>query len=230
MPAFPLETELNLHSTRWPTILKHLERSPYIGYRILSQLRTFIYPPTLSLQALPRTTKPRPPVYSNLNAMAPTTTWSSLVLTYLSFTILVSPLASSLPILTPNSNSETGEMEIQPRSPIPDPQRRIPKESDLLSSVFATLGMQELNKFNKLHPETHEDEDDAPIDDSNSDTPTVTSHDDETGTERQPDVATEEHGEKDAEDAGAFMDALFNILRRKFREAINSSDEVTLLR
>ncbi|KAL5045755.1 hypothetical protein BDW71DRAFT_208021 [Aspergillus fruticulosus] len=135
--------------------------------------------------------------------------------------MLISPLTTALPIPISKKDAlhpET-EREIQPRSPIPDP-RMIPGETDLMATIFAKLGMEELAKFNKLHPE--EDAQDSvtmAIDDSHSATHTMTEH------ENQVDNGKEK-GKDAAKDPEGFVNTLFEVLRKKFREAINGSDEV----
>lgn len=168
--------------------------------------------------------------------MTPTASWPSLVL---SFTLLFSPLATSIPLpvpakdsncnnLNPSSSPETG---LQPRSPIPDPvcpthqgpplttlptpcktkskqtnkpQRLIPSQTDGVARILAGLGLEKLASLNKLNPEedawkqkqkqeqaqeqeqAEKAQDAIPIDDSQSDTPTVTAHDNEPTTDSQP--------------------------------------------
>ncbi|KAL4779503.1 hypothetical protein BJX76DRAFT_361716 [Aspergillus varians] len=173
--------------------------------------------------------------------MAPSTSsWTSLAL--ISFTIFFSTLTTSLPLPCNDlSPSKTGRVEIQPRSPIPE-ARMIPNETDLIATIFAKLGMSELSKFNKL--DQGKNEGSASIDDSHSDAPTVTSQDNFNqtvsvqGQGKGKDVGTELSGGQAAvggdaavggEDTDGFVDTLFEVLRRKFREALNKSDEVTLL-
>ncbi|OJI97519.1 hypothetical protein ASPVEDRAFT_24471 [Aspergillus versicolor CBS 583.65] len=196
--------------------------------------------------------------------MTPTTSWPSLLL---GFTLLFSPLATSIPLplpakdsncnnLNPSSGPETG---LQPRSPIPDP-RMIPGQTDGVARILAGLGLEKLANLNKLNPEedTQEQEqeqaekkqDAVPIDDSKSNTPTVTAHDNEPPVDNQSNRVEPVHGNnkqttesakpKDnekAKDANSlnpatntdgYLDSLFEKLRTKIREAFNSSDEVTL--
>ncbi|KAL4879525.1 hypothetical protein BJY04DRAFT_220120 [Aspergillus karnatakaensis] len=188
----------------------------------------------------------------------------SLIVISLSF-LLFTPLTASLPIPLPKNGSiqpSTLKADMQPRSP-----RMIPDQTDLLSHIFAAMGMDELNKFNKLRPEEHGD--DTPIDDSHSTTYTVTSYDNETNKPGASDTGSV-HGKEEAttttttittttsgaaspsasasasasaskgesesgsegkdaaEDTDSFIGTLFEVLRKKFREALNSSDEVIL--
>ncbi|KAL4752536.1 hypothetical protein BDW72DRAFT_191898 [Aspergillus terricola var. indicus] len=160
--------------------------------------------------------------------MAPQRSWVSLVL---GFTILVSPLTTAFPIPVPTENAlhpETAR-EIQARSAIPDP-RMIPGETDLMATIFAELGMEELGKFNILHTDKSAQDSGATmvIDDRNEPTHTVTKLDNqvENGKEKGKDTAKD--GENAAKDPEGFAETLFEVLRRKFREAINGSDEVGL--
>ncbi|KAL3485922.1 hypothetical protein BJX62DRAFT_242494 [Aspergillus germanicus] len=167
---------------------------------------------------------------------------------------LLSPLTNSLPL--PETTSNQG-------SSAPAPQRMIPTRTDLLSHIFATLGVEELNKFNQLRP-VHFDNGNS-INDSNAATNTVTSQANEEVPEPSGTVKIEKHldqnggatkttttttttfstvaasaGENDtdsaatddmdsaAEDPQGFMDTLFEVLRKKFQETLNSSDEVAL--
>ncbi|KAL2835998.1 hypothetical protein BJY01DRAFT_252195 [Aspergillus pseudoustus] len=158
-------------------------------------------------------------------------------------------------------------MSNNPASHVLEPRRMIPGETDILSHIFAGLGVEEFNKFNKfnkLHPEDYDDG--APIGDSYAATPTVTSHENQEGAKPSDAVRTEEHVDEDgdetktttttttystltssaasagdsasatkgskwedaAEDTEGFAETLFEMLRKKFREALNSSDEVLL--
>ncbi|KAL4937470.1 hypothetical protein BDV06DRAFT_226919 [Aspergillus oleicola] len=186
--------------------------------------------------------------------MVSSQSWASLGL------LALSPLAASLPLpipsTEPTSNSNINpSLEARSPAPLPDP-RMIPNKTDLLSNLFAKLGMEELDQFNKLHQDEHE-EDNAVIDDSQSTTVTITSHDNfedavatpsasvsaspsasasasagsGAGVTKGQDVITEEHADPDsgaAEEPQGFVDTLFEVLREKFREALNGSDEVTL--
>ncbi|KAL2872079.1 uncharacterized protein BJX67DRAFT_376923 [Aspergillus lucknowensis] len=161
--------------------------------------------------------------------------WTSLVLFTTVF--IFAPLMASLPL--PGKPSIPTSSALEPRSPLPDP-RMIPDKTDLLAHVFASLGIEELNKFNKIHPEEY---DDGPstIDDSHSPTHTVTSHENDTSPLPSGEVKTEVHvdengeetttkkGQDAAEDEEDLMETLFAVLRKKFREVINSSDEVGLI-
>ncbi|KAL3480251.1 hypothetical protein BJX99DRAFT_254844 [Aspergillus californicus] len=166
--------------------------------------------------------------------------------------LLFSPLTTSLPFPLPDAANNPalgpspGGIKLQPRSPIsgpgPDPDpRMIPDKTDLVSQILAGLGMDELNKFNKLRPEEHDAEDGAAIDDSHSVNHTVTSHDNQIGSGGP--VKIEQHAGSDsqsdtgagagartgaAQDPGGFVETLFEVLRKKFREAINGSDEIML--
>ncbi|KAL6239801.1 hypothetical protein BDW75DRAFT_236061 [Aspergillus navahoensis] len=161
--------------------------------------------------------------------MAPPRSWTSLVL---GFTILISPLTTALPIPISAKDALHPETtrEIQPRSPTPDP-RMIPGETDLVATIFSKLAMDELAKFNKLHPEGDAQDSDAAtvIDDSHSTTSTVTAYDNQVdnGKEKGKDAA--EKGADAAKDHEGFIDTLFEVLRKKVREAINGSDEVRLV-
>ncbi|KAL3448721.1 hypothetical protein BJX65DRAFT_59365 [Aspergillus insuetus] len=169
---------------------------------------------------------------------------------------LLSPLTNSLPL--PETTNNQGSDALAP-------QRMIPTRTDLLSHIFATLGVEELNKYNQLRP-VHFD-DGTSIDDSNAATNTVTSqaneevpkpsgtvkvekHVDQNGgatktttttTTTYSTVAASAGGSADgtdsaatddmdsaAEDPQGFMDTLFEVLRKKFQETLNSSDEVAL--
>ncbi|KAJ0424658.1 hypothetical protein BJY00DRAFT_309076 [Aspergillus carlsbadensis] len=166
--------------------------------------------------------------------------------------LFLSPLTNSLP-LPKTANHQQGSNALEPR-------RMIPNKTDLLSHIFASLGVEEFNKFNKLHPEEYDDG--APIDDSNAATNTVTSHANEEMPRPSGTVKVEEHVDEDggetktttttttystvaasaggadsaatddmesaAEDPEGFVDTLFEVLRKKLREALNSSDEVAL--
>ncbi|KAL2832114.1 hypothetical protein BDW59DRAFT_157576 [Aspergillus cavernicola] len=150
---------------------------------------------------------------------------------------------NNTPTLEPGNGNGNGNSIHQARSPISDP-RMIPTKTDLLAQIFAQLGMEEFNQFNKLHPEEQEQEqehndDGVTIDDGQGSNHTVTPYDNQTGEEGGSEegsgsVRVEEHGgdtdgKGDAgEDAEGFMGVLFEVLRRKFREAMNSSDEVVL--
>ncbi|KAL5341820.1 hypothetical protein BJX70DRAFT_395549 [Aspergillus crustosus] len=199
---------------------------------------------------------------------------AGLALTILLFT----PLTDALPIPIRDSiRPNPPRINLQPRSPDPDP-RMIPDRTDLLAQIFATLGIEELDKFNKLQPEEHGD-DGAGIDDSQSTTHTVTAYDnedvkpvagggvkgdsakkgsgsvhednkgentkpdatatatagnsqdeskDETKTETEADTETQTEGKDAAEDTDTFVETLFEVLKKEFRETINSSDEVAL--
>ncbi|KAL4905861.1 hypothetical protein BDW74DRAFT_177560 [Aspergillus multicolor] len=185
--------------------------------------------------------------------MAPPQALTTLVLGF----ILIAPLTTALPI--PSSardtscntlNPETGRA-ITARSPSPDP-RMIPSQTDLMATIFAQLGMEELAKLNKLHPE-EEDGNGATmvIDDSRSTTHTVTEQDNavdggkgktqdeqaqvEQGKDKKQGKETEKGKDASGENADTakdpegFMGSLFEALRKKFREAINGSDEVELV-
>ncbi|KAL4796395.1 hypothetical protein BDV19DRAFT_388221 [Aspergillus venezuelensis] len=218
--------------------------------------------------------------------MTPTRSWTALV--------LLSPLVASLPLpLQPtesasecytnkNTNRNTTP-NIHPslKARAPDP-RMIPNKTDLLSNLFAKLGMEKHDELNKLHHDEHP-EDNAIIDDSQGTTVTVTSHDNYFNVVASPvsspsaspsasaaashspsaplaststsspvastsagsgssaaevegsasdidaDANAESEPESDpTEDTQGFVDSLFDELRKKFREVINGSDEVTL--
>ncbi|KAL3460695.1 hypothetical protein BJX64DRAFT_262396 [Aspergillus heterothallicus] len=145
----------------------------------------------------------------------------------------------------------------------------VPSETDLLSHIFAGLGVEEFNKFNKLHPENYDDG--ASIDDSQAATHTVTAHENDEGAKPSGAVKHEQHvdengdetktttttttttyahiltspaasadtssgattkepvkGEDAVEDTDDFVETLFEVLRKKFRQAINASDEIAL--
>ncbi|KAL4997120.1 hypothetical protein BDV10DRAFT_186486 [Aspergillus recurvatus] len=162
-------------------------------------------------------------------AMAPLRSWTSLVL---SITILISLLTTALPIPISMEDALHPEAarEIQPRSPIPDP-RMIPSETDLMATIFAKLGMEELAKFNKLHPEEDAQNSSATmmIDDSHRSTYNVTEHDNQVDSGKEKGKNAAEDGADAAKDPEGFVDTLFEVLRKKFREAINGSDEVGLV-
>ncbi|KAL4930191.1 uncharacterized protein BDV17DRAFT_290169 [Aspergillus undulatus] len=183
----------------------------------------------------------------------PTISWTTLA-----GVLLLSPFAASLPLPTKENASSPN---LEPRSPMPVPgPRMIPSQTDLISEIFARLGMEELDKFNKLHPDEDETNEPTVVDDSKSDTVTVTTHYNNVDAGRgagtvegqkqrqepkqEPGVKSEEHSDTDtdsdadtdtgkkgkdaAEDPQGFVDTLFEVLRKKFREAINGSDEVSL--
>ncbi|KAL4766158.1 uncharacterized protein BDW70DRAFT_789 [Aspergillus foveolatus] len=161
--------------------------------------------------------------------MAPQQSWASLVL---GLTISISPLTTAFPIRIPAENAICPETarEIQARSAIPDP-RMIPSETDLMAAILAGLGMQELEKFNKLHTDKDGQDSGATmvIDDSHAPTPTVTELDNhvDNGKEKGEDTAKDDANA--AEDREGFVDTLFEVLKKKFREAINGSDEIGLV-
>ncbi|KAL4813720.1 hypothetical protein BDW67DRAFT_103948 [Aspergillus spinulosporus] len=161
--------------------------------------------------------------------MAPQRSWASLVL---GFIILVSPFITASPISIPAENAIRPETarEIQARSAIPDP-RMIPSETDLMAAIFARLGMEELTKFNKLQPDKNAQDSSAStvIDDSHAPKNTVTELDNhiENGITKGNNTAKDDADA--AEDPKDFLDTLFEVLRKKFREAINGSDEVGLV-
>ncbi|RDW76387.1 uncharacterized protein DSM5745_06379 [Aspergillus mulundensis] len=174
--------------------------------------------------------------------MAPPQSWASLVL---GFIILISSLTVALPIpsLAKDTNCDTlnpeTAREILARSPVPDP-RMIPSQTDLMATIFAELSMQELGKLNKLHPVGGNNAPTTAIDDSRSTTHTVTGqnntvHDgkeqaqDEQGKGKGKGKDTTGEDADAANDPEGFADALFEALKKKFREAINGSDEVPLL-
>ncbi|KAL2858398.1 hypothetical protein BJX68DRAFT_165724 [Aspergillus pseudodeflectus] len=173
-------------------------------------------------------------------------------LTIVITTLLLSPLTRSLPLPETTNNQESDAIA---------PRRMIPSKTDLLSHIFASLGVEEFNRFNKLHPEEYDDG--TSIDDSNAATNTVTSHANEEVPKPSGTVKVEEHVDKDsgatkttttttttfstvaasaggsdsaatddmdsaAEEPQGFVDTLFEVLRKKFRETLNSSDEVAL--
>ncbi|KAL4868362.1 hypothetical protein BDV12DRAFT_197407 [Aspergillus spectabilis] len=171
----------------------------------------------------------------------------------LAILLLFTPLTNSLPLPTNGSiQPKPLKTGVQPRSPIPDP-RMIPDRTDLLAHIFASLGMEELNKFNKLRPDEHGD-DGVVIDDSHNATHTVTAYENESNRpdgvegksggrggsvhgnqETTTTVETtagegedESEGKDVAEEPDSFVGTLFEVLKKKFREAINSSDEVVL--
>ncbi|OJJ63419.1 hypothetical protein ASPSYDRAFT_142325 [Aspergillus sydowii CBS 593.65] len=180
--------------------------------------------------------------------MTPTASWPSLVL---SFTLLFSPLATSIPLpvpakdsncnnLNPSSSPETG---LQPRSPIPDP-RLIPSQTDGVARILAGLGLEKLASLNKLDPEedawkqkqkqeqaqeqeqeqAEKAQDAIPIDDSQSDTPTST----ESAKPMDNGKAKDPNTLNPATDTDGYLQSLFEKLKSKIREAFNSSDEITL--
>lgn len=107
----------------------------------------------------------------------------------------------------------------------------IPSETDLMAAILAGLGMQELGKFNKLHTDMNGQDSGATtvIDDSRAPTPTVTEIDNnvDNGKEKGRDTAKDDANA--AKDPESFVDTLFEVLKRKFREAINGSDEIGLV-
>ncbi|KAL4952348.1 hypothetical protein BDW69DRAFT_185489 [Aspergillus filifer] len=208
--------------------------------------------------------------------MAPKRSWTALV--------LFSPLVTSIPLpLQPAESEYYSNTNIHPsleaRSPAPAPDpRMVPNKTDLLSNLFAKLGMEQLDELNKLHHD-EQPEDNTVVDDSQGATVTVTRHDNyfdvvaspvaspasassaspsagaspnstSTSTsnavvstsagsgasiiEGQDSVSdTDGDAETDresdpTEDPQGFVDSLFDELRKKFREVINGSDEVTL--
>ncbi|KAL4741436.1 hypothetical protein BDV11DRAFT_168218 [Aspergillus similis] len=160
--------------------------------------------------------------------MAPQRSWASLML---HFTILVSPLTTAFPIPIPAENAihpETAR-EIQVRTAVPDP-RMIPSETDLMATIFAELGMEELGKFNELHTDKDTQDSSATmvIDDCHEPTHTVTELDNQIEDGKEKGKNTAKDGTNAAQDPEGFVDTLFEVLRKKFREAINGSDEVGL--
>jgi hypothetical protein len=106
----------------------------------------------------------------------------------------------------------------------------IPSETDLMAAIFAELGMQELEKFNKLHTDKDAQDSGATmvIDDSHAPTPTVTELDNQVDNGKKgKDTAKDDANA--AKDPEGFVDTLFEVLKKKFREAINGSDEVGLV-
>ncbi|KAL2817805.1 hypothetical protein BJX63DRAFT_429500 [Aspergillus granulosus] len=148
-------------------------------------------------------------------------------------TLILSPLTSSLPLHEAPNNQGSNTLE---------PRRMIPSATDLFSRILASLGVEEFNKFNQLNPDDNNDS--ASTDDSHSATHTVTSQENNEGAKPSGAVKVDEHvdeegesesaaqapveGEDAVEDPQGFMDRLFEALRKKFREEINSSDEITL--
>lgn len=139
----------------------------------------------------------------------------------------------------------------------------IPSQTDGVARILAGLGLEKLASLNKLNPEedtqkqeqeqgqkqeeAEKKQDAVPIDDSKSNTPTVTAHDNEPPVDNQSNRTEPVHGNniqttesakpKDNEKAkdpnpatntDDYLDSLFEKLRAKIREAFNSSDEVTL--
>ncbi|KAI9371196.1 hypothetical protein BJX61DRAFT_543889 [Aspergillus egyptiacus] len=169
--------------------------------------------------------------------MPSASTWTTFLPILLSILIL-SPYTTSHPLPHPLPEPEQSIPHpgrpagtLRPRSPIPIPipvpvpnPRMIPSQTDFLSYMFAKLGMEELEKFNKQpRPEDQGHEDPAMIGESQSTTTiTVTSHGNKTSAEEGS------VGEEVVGDPKGFMETLFDALRRKFREVLNSSDEITL--
>jgi hypothetical protein len=136
----------------------------------------------------------------------------------------------------------------------------IPTRTALLSHIFATLGVEEFNRFNQLRPVHFDDGNSV-----NAATNTVTSQANEQVPKPSGTVKVEKHVDQNggatkttttttttystvaanaggngtdsaatddmdsaAEDPQGFMDTLFEVLRKKFQETLNSSDEVAL--
>ncbi|CBF87849.1 predicted protein [Aspergillus nidulans FGSC A4] len=160
--------------------------------------------------------------------MTPQQSWATLVL---GFTIFISPL-TAFPIPIPAENAIRPETagEIQARSAVPDP-RLIPNETDLMAAILAGLGMQELEKFNKLHTDMNGQDSGATmvIDDSRASTPTVTELENNVDNGKEKGMDTAKDDANAAKDPEGFVDTLFEVLKKKFREAINGSDEIGLV-
>ncbi|CAK45263.1 hypothetical protein An08g02170 [Aspergillus niger] len=182
-----------------------------------------------------------------------------MVLTFLTF----SSLALAYPV--PTSNKHNVSRAVSSRSPDPltlSPQRMIPQaatpddeNSDLIDTLFDSIGLHDLTKLNHWKSDNEPDV----IDDSNSPTKTVTSQnndvnqedDDETDngkdtnkdTDKVADDSTSNDNKKDSDDGksskggrlpnpaadpSGFVKALMENIQDAFKDAVDSSDEHTL--
>ncbi|BCR97457.1 uncharacterized protein AKAW2_30776A [Aspergillus luchuensis] len=159
-----------------------------------------------------------------------------MVLTFLTFSslTLAYPVSTSKDVVSRAVSSRSPDPRMIPQADTPDDEN-----SDLIDTLFDSIGLHDLTKLNHWKSDNEPAKSDQPdvIDDSNSPTKTVTSQnndvdqDDDKATDNGKDTKKNSKGNtlpNPASDASGFAKALMQKIQDAVKDALDSSDEHTL--